>query len=273
MQAVIAVKKARLRLKQVRMLLRGWTLNLHARASLSMTKVQGVGEILLYDRSSFKAVDSTGVMLWLRLRQKFKRPLVLPSTSGTLSWAPKHLKRRLRCVRCKKVHWGLILDPNSRIVMKNSKLRAVGFFFTDNQRASFTKLYNRRLYQDRLLKTKVHHLRLIKTSVHSWNFYTHKQAELTLKDCTFGETISFGRSMLIIKNSLCDGSGGYLGARGLSTTLLENSRVKGLVLLHDRATLHLKSTVIEGDLVVSGRSRVFQRSSTVKGQTLRKKSR
>ena len=80
-------------------------------------------------------------------------------------------------------------------------------------------------------------LRLVNTEVVTWNFYSSLHSKLSIENCIFGELLAFDSSSVIIENSICDGTGGYLGAVGNSSVIVIRSLISSQVIARESGFL------------------------------------
>jgi hypothetical protein len=61
-------------------------------------------------------------------------------------------------------------------------------------------------------------------------------------------------SVIMVNNSVCDGSGGYLGADGNSQTIVTESEINCMVLAQEYSKMMFEKSAINGDVMASGKS-------------------
>ncbi|MHC4224950.1 MAG: hypothetical protein ACYSUN_13230 [Planctomycetota bacterium] len=104
------------------------------------------------------------------------------------------------------------------------------------------------------------------TSIETWNFYTNERARLLLSKCTFGEAIAFGDSQIEVRDSTCDGRGGYLRADANAKLRMINCEIRCRVVARDAARILLENCRVTGDVHAVGRSRIRLVKTAVVGR-------
>ncbi|UCB46244.1 MAG: hypothetical protein JSV25_02130, partial [Spirochaetota bacterium] len=155
------------------------------------------------------------------------------------------------------VLWGLIALNGCNITVKGSELRAVGILYTGRVRAVVNNMKNEVYYADFSYQSPYHELQFIETKVRTWNFYTSNNAALEIRNCVYGESISFGKSQINVFDSICDGTGGYIGAKEDSKTNFYGGEIACDVLTHDRAQFLIQDCgQVRGRIEAAGQSKI-----------------
>lgn len=108
----------------------------------------------------------------------------------------------------------------STATVRNSALRAVGTYFEKDHVIAISGLANNTHLGQADFQWGDVAYHFTDTAVTSWNFYCNGQTRLTLTSCLFGELIAGDAGEAWAVQSLCDGSGGYLGAFGDSRLVM-----------------------------------------------------
>jgi hypothetical protein len=78
---------------------------------------------------------------------------------------------------------------------------------------------------------------MINSEVATWNFYPASRSNITISNCIFGELLAFDTSNVLIQNSICDGTGGYLGAINHSFVIVISSFITSQVIAKENGFL------------------------------------
>ncbi|RMG39178.1 MAG: T9SS C-terminal target domain-containing protein, partial [Methanobacteriota archaeon] len=113
----------------------------------------------------------------------------------------------------------------------------IGLMFTGPDSIVVQNLVNDSYHTDDLLSLPDRTLHLINTRVGTWNLYPFGNSIITVENCIFGELIASDSSRTVITNSLCDGSGGYLGVESDAELVVVQSLINSQVLSSDNSIL------------------------------------
>jgi hypothetical protein len=236
-----------------------FTFGLQTDGSLRIEGCENFGEIIAYRGCNFFAQGSKNFLLWLNLERGLDAELSLPDGARierlTLT---EELGRKIGISNCSGVQWGVIAESGSSLTVRGSILRAVGLHFKGRSQETVRGFNNGKIYSELLHRSENHNLFLFDTKVDTWNFYASGRAELEIRDSVFGESLSFGRSAISIYDSVCDGTGGYLGARDDSVTLFTGGKIACDVLAHDNGSISVTDCGgIGGRVEAAGKSRIL----------------
>jgi hypothetical protein len=249
---------AGLLLRNVKVLGGLFTLGLQKGGSLTVDRCINFGEVIIDEGSDISVSDCESILLWLNCGRGLKTRVSFPGNNVKGVWnSPSSLKRTLKVENSKDVLWGLIASNGCDITIQGSVLRAVGVLYHGKVGAVVRNMKNEAHFRDFTYQSPYHELRFIDTQIKTWNFYTSGAAVLNIHDCTYGESISFGRSQINVFDSVCDGSGGYIGARDDSTTNFYGGEIVCNVLTHDRAQFLIQDCLlVRGRVEASGQSKI-----------------
>jgi hypothetical protein len=218
-----------------------FTLGLQKGGSLAIEGCKNFGEVIIEEGTDITVSDCETILLWLNCGKGVKAQLSLPDNVEDGIWkAPSSLKRDVIVKNSRDVMWGLIALNGSNITISESSLRAVGILYTGRVKSVVSDLKNDVFYTNFSYNSPYHKLKFLETKIRTWNFYTSSNAELEIRNCIYGESISFGKSQINVFDSICDGSGGYIGARDDSITNFIGGEISCDVLTHDRAQFLIK---------------------------------
>ncbi|MBN1799496.1 MAG: hypothetical protein JW822_13055 [Spirochaetales bacterium] len=265
-----AIEQSQFTLAHVDMLMSGFSFSTLANSTLLADHVSHGGEFIIFENSACTLKNSSGIIFWICTAQELYEPLVYPAGDTVDRWqTPPALTNNITVNNCSGLLYGFIAKPGCNITLKDSKIRALGFLFKGSTQDRISDLKNQASFVDYPLKTKVHTLYFTNSSVQSWNFYTEDTARLTIENCEYGESISMKDSVININKSVCDGSGGYLGASGRSQTIITDSEINCMVLAQEDSRMVFKQSAINGSLITSGQSVISLYQTTHSGAALR----
>ena len=205
------------------------------------------------------------MLFWLAAGPSLKGTLTLPHGAHVADWEAGH-GWQLSVKDCTKVLWALVSTAGSDATIARSALRAVGLHFGGRTKARLRGLHNGKPAPAAGLGAADRTLRFVKAPVETWNVYTALRAQLTVEDSTIGEAIAFMDSTMTIKGSLCDGTGGYVGARDNARVELTDCTIRSLVVARDASTIVLKHCTVEGDVWATGKATVHLEDCKVSGR-------
>jgi lipopolysaccharide export system protein LptA len=234
-----------------------FTFQIQDECSLEMDGVKNGGEFIVQNGAEFTVRNCEKVLIWLMCDDEVSADLTLPSTKRVSSWnAPDELERTIKIRDSSAVTWGLIAVSGCRLTFRDSDFLAVGMLYGPEGRDSVKGLKNRQYHSDFTFPSEHHTVKFLKTRIAAWNFYTSGTFELEIRDCLYGESLSFGTSKIRVFDSTCDGTGGYLGAKDGSTTEFTGGKVDCSVLTQDKSTLTLSKTHVTGSVQAANRSKI-----------------
>jgi hypothetical protein len=264
-----AIEGSQFKLSHVDMLMAGFSFSTLSDSLLLADHVSHGGEFIIFENSTCTLKNSSGIIFWICTGQTLREPLVYPHGDSVAHWqTPRELTNKITVQNCSDLLYGFIAKPGCDITLKNSDIRALGFLFSGNTEDRIAGLKNGAAFVDYPLKTEVHTLRFINCDVRSWNFYTEDTARLTIENCEYGESISLKDSVITVHKSICDGSGGYLGADDNSQTIVMESEINCMVLAQEYSKLMFEKSAIKGDIIVSGKSVISLYQTTHCGEAL-----
>ena len=208
------------------------------------------------------------VLFWLVLPDSSIVQSSLPEDSLLVDWsfpdAGSHgIPFHVEIDSCTTVLWGLISRTGSSATFRDTHFRVVGLYFESPDSLALNGLVNGSRHADDLVPAADRTLRLINSSVDTWNFYTALSAKLSLENCIFGETLAMDSSRVTILNSVCDGSGGYIGAMNKSFLIVFGSLIKSQVTSRQNAVLvGASSSFTGGELDADEESIMFLANTT-----------
>jgi len=261
-----AVENSTVRFVNVRNAMYGFTFAIATGSTIEFQDSQGLGEFLFLSDTKVIVKDSRDFLFWLFLGDDTVADVQLPDGEFIAKWsAPKTLNRKITLKDCQNIMWGLIADPGCDVTIRNSVLRAAGMNF--NKGVSKVSGINnkKKFYDDFIFESKLHKIKLINTEVMAWNLYTAKDAQLEIRDCHYGESISFDNSKITVENSICDSTGGYFGAKDDSTTIFSNGTIEGAIVTHGNSKLIVEDSKVDASVKAAEQSEIVFIDSEVNG--------
>ena len=205
-----------------------------------------LGEMLFFDstRGSFR--DCVGLLSWLTLPRNSASDLTLPGEQVTGSYvfpdstaSAAGFDYRVSWEGCANLFWGLMLEPSCAAMVRDSRLLAVGGLFRGSGPQQVTGLVNNAIPRQFDYPAADRNVKFENCEVRIWNLYSVDDCQLTVANSIFGEILAMGSSDVFVQNSICDGSGGYVGCQDDATLLFFNSQVTAPVLARGRGQLTL----------------------------------
>lgn len=123
------------------------------------------------------------------------------------------------------VFWGIISQDNSDVIVNNSTLSACGFYFDGTSENIASGMNDSQFYTSFQAPFNDRGFKVNNTKVEAWNFYPSDTSVITIDSCIYGESLGFLNGTTIVKNSTCDGTGGYFGGLDNSKTYVYNSQI------------------------------------------------
>jgi hypothetical protein len=233
----------------------GLTCNPAAGCRVNLRKVEGMTEFIVALGAEFSIVECSFVILWLTMGPNFKGPLSLPPGGRVEEWSAGHgLSLKIR--NSTRIVWCLLSAAGSEGSVEKTALHACGLLFQGDGKTVLRDLQNGRTLRNVKVDATDRTLKFDESSVAAWTIYPADRAQVWLEKCAFGEALAFGESRIEIKDSTCDGSGGYLGAQDRASMKLIGCKIRCLVVARDEASIVLENCEIEGDVRATGRSTV-----------------
>jgi len=237
-------------------------------ASIHVDHTKTAGEFLCFGHNQSSFSNSDLVLFWLVLPDSSIVDSSLPGDSLLVDWsfpdAGAHgIPYSATIDSCTSVQWGLISRTGSSAAFRDTHFRVIGLYFESPDSLTVNGLVNGSNLEDDIVPAEDRTLHLINSSVDTWNFYTALDANLMLENCIFGEALAMDSSSVTILNSVCDGSGGYIGAMNKSFVIVAGSLIKSQVTTRQNAVLvGASSSFTGGELDADEESIMFLANTT-----------
>ncbi|MBL0175991.1 MAG: T9SS type A sorting domain-containing protein [Ignavibacteria bacterium] len=202
------------------------TCGLSGRARLRVDSCNETGEFILQDSVTLDFRNAHTVLLWPVIEAGAALDGAFPdgalvdrftlnrNTAGTSG-----IRFDVNLEQCGNVLWGLMPKPGSDIRIRNSRMRAIGLWFTAPDSVAVSGLVNNLAHTQFTAPLTDRSLVLDNTFVQTWSLYSFHASVVDVKACILGEIGAFGRSRVTCANTMVDGTGGYLFASDTSTVL------------------------------------------------------
>ncbi len=213
------------------------------------------GEFILWPGTEISVTDSDFVILWFGLGENLKGKFSVPSGEKVDDWISGH-GHQARVRNSTRMLFCVISNAGSDGTIEETEIYSAGLYFASDSRVALKDLHNTKVVKDFRLESDDRKLRFRNAKVAAWNFYANERARLTVERCTFGEALAFGDGRMEIRNSACDGTGGYVGTEGRSEIRLVRCKIACLVIARDESTLILEDCEISGAVRATGKGTV-----------------
>ncbi|MDZ7344072.1 MAG: T9SS type A sorting domain-containing protein [candidate division KSB1 bacterium] len=214
------------------------------RAGGTITNTKTAGEFLCFGENELQFRGCDFLVQWLVLFDSSAVDISLPGGASVNGWRFSNAEPSVAGVpysvaidSCSNVNWGLISYSGSEATFRNTHLRVAGLLFTEPDSIVAQNITNGSRHADEVIAAPDRKLRLINSEVDTWSFYPFSHSNVTIRNCVFGEMIAQENARVLIDNSVCDGSGGYVGAFGQSFTVIFRSLVSSQVISRENAIL------------------------------------
>lgn len=237
-------------------------------ASIHVDHTKTAGEFLCFGDNPASFSTSDVVLFWLVLPDSSIVDSTLPEDSLLVDWSfpdesAHGIPYSAKIDSCTSVQWGLISRTGSTATFRNTHFRVIGLYFESPDSLAVDGMVNGSTHVDDIVPAADRTLHLINSSVDTWNFYTALSAKLSLDNCIFGEALAMDSSKVTILNSVCDGSGGYIGAMNKSFLIVFGSLIKSQVTSRQNAVLvGANSSFTGGELDADEESIMFLANTT-----------
>jgi len=229
------------------------------------------GEFLCFDNNSIEFSSSDFLLQWLVLPDSSMVDISLPDDSLVVDWQfsasepdIENIPYSLKIDSCTNVMWGLISMTGSESIFRNTEFRTIGLMFTDPDSLVVSNITNESSHSDDIVSVPDRNLRLIDCDVHTWSFYASQKSKVAVNNCVFGELLSQDSSKVIIDNSVCDGTGGYLGTFNNSQLIVTRSLISSQVISRNRGVLVGAESAFWGSHIAADESSIMFLANTAR---------
>jgi hypothetical protein len=220
---------------------------------------QRLGEILFFDNATGIFQACTGLLTWLTAPPTCDYDISYPSAQvqGAYSFPDSALKAvgmdyRVSYEQCYGLLWGLIHETASKVVVRNSDLLACGALFDDPQPIQVTNLVNGVTHASFQYPAADRNVSFQNSRITTWNLYPRAQSQVIVQNCIFGEILCFANARAQVVNSICDGSGGYVGTLEQSSIIASQCQFLPDVIAKDASQIFtINSALPYGDVITA----------------------
>lgn len=240
------------------MILENDTFNQHVTASmrnessLNINNVLNAWEFLIMDSCDVNINNSSGLILWLEFPDNTVSSLSFPQGSFVSNFTANNtvtglndIPYSLNITNTSNVNWGIFPQKGSDLTINNSYLRTCGLIFEEGAKDTLTGFYNDQFYSNTAFPINDRNLKMVNSTIRTWNFYSFDSSRVSVVGCFFGEALSFNNGYMEIIGSICDGSGGYLGAEK-GQMIVVNSDIQCMIMTKDRSNVFFIESDISG---------------------------
>jgi hypothetical protein len=253
--ACLATDSATLRLDASSLASGVMTTTLRSSARVDAAGSQPLGEMLFFD-SSRGTFDNCALLLsWFVLPPASMLRGSLPGRIVNDEWQfpdamsnASGIGTRVRYENCVDLAWALMTMQGCDAVVEDSDLLAMGAIFSGEGSSVVNGLVNGVTHTGYQFPSADRSVRLDRTRVGAWNLYTFGRRELTINNSVFGEVLAFESSSVVVNNSICDGSGGYIGSMDDSRMQLVQSSLRAPVISRQRSQLLTILSTLQGSV-------------------------
>lgn len=266
----------------------GMTLGFLNSSQLDVSDCFGGMEIIVNDSTSINIEGSDNIILWFGFSKGDTVNTDFPGTnrssppsSDILNFSFSNslpnvqgINYKVNMANCNTVYWALFLAKGCNVTMNNDSLLAIGLIYDDQTCDTLKGLVNNHLYENDVVKLSDRNLTLNNSLVYAWNFYPGDSSQLVIEDCIFGEVLTSADAKAQLINSICDGSGGYVGASGNSQIYAKHSQIKRMydgppiILNSGQSFTVLENCSVEGDIILNQKARLVQNNTSHSDQVV-----
>jgi hypothetical protein len=231
-------------------------------AVLGMAECVNAGEFVPIGENTITISDSETVLFWMTLPDGSVVDVALPPPGEVDEWCigpdsswAEGIAYSATLTDCTGVWWGVMAQSGCDGTFRDSALRVVGSYFDHANEITIKGIANNQSFGDAAYAWGDVGLRFVNTSVQTWNYYCYGQTRLTLEGCLFGELLAEEDGEARVIGSLCDGTGGYIGAFGNGSLWLINStNLSQTTSGQDAALIVWRSALLGPDIDATGNS-------------------
>lgn len=161
------------------------------------------------------------------------------------------------------VTWCLFTNQGSDVTIHNSTLLACAVTYDGTASAMLKGFTNDLTYMYYNAPVADRSIVVENTKVFAWNFYARDSADITIDSCRFGEVLVFDNGHALVKNSLCDGYGGYVGTYQNGRIDIRNSEIMRMwpgpaILLADHnGRITATGSLVTGGIIVNENAGIY----------------
>jgi hypothetical protein len=249
---ILLIDSARLELINVTN--KGFTTNgIYDRSSVYVNGINEAGEYVILDESRLEFYNAKTVLLWHQFPEGANVDFVFPEGDTLENYQFDNsvpgisgINYSITISNCTSVMWGMMPSTGSDITISDSKIRAIGLWFTGSDTMDVSGLVDNSEYTDFEPGLSDRFLRLKNSSVTTWSIYPMEHSYVNLTGCIVGEIGAGGKSSVMGNQFFCDGSGGYVWSSDTSFLLAGFSYTSGFVRSQANSILYYAYSALSG---------------------------
>lgn len=256
------------------------TCGLSQKSKMFVDGCNETGEFIVQDSVRLDFANAGTIILWHIVDRNGKLHFTFPNGDSLKEYVMneetkglENIKYQIELSDCKNVMWGLMPKPGSDILIKDSKIRSIGVWFTGSDTTGLTGLVNNSEYNVYTAPIGDRSLKFENTNVQTWSIYAFDKSVVNISGCIVGEIGAFGRSYVTGINYMADGSGGYLFASDTavvinslaSATCNVRSERSGILLFGYSAQTNGKAAAIGNSVLIIVQSGLSEEPSYSEG--------
>lgn len=215
----------------------------------------GPGEFVVNSDTTFSAEGIDGVVVWLAADAGVNAQLDVPDETISQWTLGPGWNRDFQMSDIQGANIAILVAEDSQLHVRDGNLRAVGLAFRDFD-AEIQGYQNFSYYDQQQFDLPARTLTFENVSVGAWNFYSQGSAHVVVRDCLFGEILTFDQSSMVVFDSVCDGSGGYLGSRHDSRLGMVRSDALCEVVSEGNSRLGIRNGTVLGPVTAAESARI-----------------
>jgi hypothetical protein len=202
-------------------------------------------EYVIFDSSALSLSRCDTALVWLGFPAGSSADITLPGADTTLLHWEMHdgspgvsgIGYSVTMDTMTGVLWGSFPQAGCSVTIRDSRMRTTGLLIPGPDSVYMSGLVNNQHHSDYTLPLADRQYRLVNTFLGTWNLYPVESSTFVLESSVFGEMLAMGAFKAVIQNSICDGSGGYIGAEGTSQLFFILSMIETQVVSRDRSLI------------------------------------
>lgn len=243
----------------------GMTASVGEKARVTCTGSSGLNEFVISPGAKASFRECKFLIIWFVLGPNLRGAAVFPPCGRVDSWKAS-AGHDVSVDDCENVLFCIVSNAESKGQIVDSEVYGAGLFFPGSDPVVLEGLKNKERLDDLPLHAPDRDLRFVRSTVTSWTIYPALSAQVTVRNCIFGETLAFHDAKEEIVDSTCDGSGGYFGAQDRASIHAKGCTITCLVVARDQATIVLEDCEVVGEVRAAGTSTIKLIRCKVKGR-------
>lgn len=221
----LAIDSAQVTFKDV--LKKGFTTNsVSDKAIYNIENTNLAGEFVIEDSAKLQFKNAKTILLWHVIPEEGKFHFNFPEPGNVEQYhfhsslpGIEKIDYQIDLEDCTDVMWAIMPNSNSNTKITDSKLRAVGLWFTSTDSINVKGFVNNSEYSQFNAPLNDRTLELENCSVQTWSLYPMKYSNIAVSSCILGEIGAQGSARVQTNSVFVDGSGGYMWGTDSTFTL------------------------------------------------------